>query len=97
MTQLDTSNGEFKLGVDLFSKKDGIYYCQCYTIGVEEEIEPDYLEKQATESELSTKWRTLTIADFDDNFDYKLQLEILADRINEKENRNRIYSYDKIK
>ena len=97
MTQIDNSNGVFKLGVDLFSKKDGVYYCRCYTIGIEDELEPDYIEKQVTESELSAKWRTLTIEDFDKDFDYKLQLETLADRINEKENRNRIYSHDKIK
>ena len=97
MAQLDNTNGVFKVGVELFSKKDGVYYCQCYTVGVEEEIEPDYFYKQVTDQELAAKWHTLTIEDFDNDFDYKLQLETLADRINEKENRNRFYSHEKIK
>ena len=97
MAQLDNKNGVFKVGVDLFSKKDGIYYCKCYTVGIEEDIEPDYFDKQITEQELSAPWRILGIEDFDDNFSFKLQLETLANRINGKENRTRIYSHDKIK
>ena len=100
MSILDNTNGVFQVEVVVYQKIGDVYSCACSTVGATSEIEPDCFYKsvnvddfhKSIENEHDIKgWA------FDEIIDPNECHRLLADYINEQENRKRIYSNQVIK